>query len=290
MKSEKHETEPYTIDSHAGGDYPEGLYDHRAIADKVNGLDGISGDGFSLFRQQGYLAVEAAFTEKEVEDGLAGLSDLIMGKRPDFRGISFEAKAKDRVEDLTPQERLDWVRKLVYFVDYDTRLKALAFHRKLMPVVRRLLGAEPELFADQALIKPPKIGREKPWHQDHAFFDLFGDTPVVGVWIALDAATLENGCMRLLSGAHRQGPRIHFTRRDWQICDDEILGQRSVAAPLDPGGLLLFDGLLPHGTPANASAERRRALQFHYIPKGTEDISREERLKTFGSDGKDVTC
>ncbi len=104
-------------------------------------------------------------------------------------------------------------------------------------------------------------------------------------------ATIENGCMQFLPGQHKIGPRIHFQRRDWQICDTDILGQRSVAAPLKPGGLLFFNGLLPHGTPHNSSEKRRRALQFHYAPAdAAQNPDSEERLKHFGSEGKDVTC
>ena len=112
----------------------------------------------------------------------------------------------------------------------------------------------------------------------------------MGVWIALDEATVENGCMQFLPGRHREGPKIHFQRRDWQICDNEMMGAKSVAAPLQPGGLLLFDGLLPHGTPHNSSPKRRRALQFHYTAEDVVKSAPEERLKHFGSEGKNVTC
>jgi phytanoyl-CoA hydroxylase len=111
------------------------------------------------------------------------------------------------------------------------------------------------------------------------------------VWIALDEATIENGCMQFMPGQHKEGPRIHFQRRDWQICDTEMLGQRSMSAPLKPGGLLLFSGLLPHGTPHNSSGKRRRALQYHYAPVDVQPLeNQEERLKHFGSEGKDVSC
>jgi hypothetical protein len=97
------------------------------------------------------------------------------------------------------------------------------------------------MFQDMALLKPPMLGREKPWHQDHAYFDYPLGTPIVGVWIALDEATVENGCMQFLPGQHRD-PIIHFQRRDWQICDSTILGRESVAAPLKPGGILAVCG------------------------------------------------
>jgi phytanoyl-CoA hydroxylase len=83
---------------------------------------------------------------------------------------------------------------------------------------------------------------------------------------------------------------LTIKRRDWQICDHAILGTKPVAVPLPPGGLLLFDGLLPHGTPHNSTGQRRRALQFHYAPDGITKTTQEERMRHFGSEGKDVTC
>ena len=244
-----------------------------------------------IFREHGCLVVRQAFTPAEIAAALDGLVHLIMGGNPEFTGIWFEAKAKEILPTLTPAQRQDAVRKIGDFVNHDARLKALSHHTALLAAVRTLLGdAAPFMFQDMALVKPPRLGREKPWHQDCAYFDYPLGTPVLGVWIALDEATVENGCMQLLPGRHREGPIIHFQKRDWQICDDKILGTRSVAAPLPPGGLLFFDGLLPHGTPHNASEKRRRALQFHYTADNVEKAAAAERLKHFGSEGKNVTC
>lgn len=266
------------------------LYLHDAIAEKVDSFDAVTDEHLAFYRQEGYLAVENAFSPEEVTSALDGLIHLIMGGNPEFAGVSFEAKAKEILPTLGPEARQDAVRKLMYFVDYDERLKAVSHSPKLLALVERLIGERPTMFQDMALLKPPRMGREKPWHQDHAYFDFPIGTRVVGAWIALDEATLDNGCMRVQPRKHLEGPQIHFKRRDWQICDTEVMGKRCVAAPLKPGGLLLFDGLLPHGTPANRSPSRRRALQFHYAPESVQKWSTEERLAHFGSEGKDVTC
>lgn len=267
------------------------LYVPEATASGVDSLADIGPEQIRFYREHGYLVVRKAFDAVEVREAIAGLVHLIMGGNPEFRGVWFEAKAAEILPTLQAEARQDAVRKLAYFVEHDARLKAISHHPKLLEAIVRLLGGnQPEMFQDMALIKPPRLGREKPWHQDHAYFDYPMGTPIVGVWIALDEATLENGCMQLLPGRHKDGPLLHFQRRDWQICDREILGTRSVAVPLPPGGLLFFDGLLPHGTPHNSSAHRRRALQFHYAPAGITKTTKEERMAIFGSEGKDVTC
>jgi len=270
--------------------YVPELYRPATEAYQVRDLDSISEADLRFYEAQGYLSVAAAFTPEETGDAADGLSDLIMGARPDFKGIYFEQSAREILPSLGLEQRQDAVRKLASFVNFDSRLYALAYHPKLLAVVRTLIGDEPVLFQDMALLKPPRLGREKPWHQDMAYFNYSPDSKVVGVWIALDEANVENGCMQFLPGQHREGPVVHFKRRDWQICDTEILGRTSVAAPLQPGGLLLFDGLLPHGTPRNASGRRRRALQFHYAGARIQKIEGAQRLEIYGSEGKDVSC
>jgi len=271
-------------------DHAPELYAEVGVAEPVNGLDAIDNAALARYAEEGYLAIENAFDAGEIQGALAGMDDLVMGRREGFTGIVFESKAREILPTLPLENRLDVVRKFAWFVDFEPRLHALAYHPQLWSIIGQILGETPFLFQDMALIKPPRIGREKPWHQDHAYFDLPLGTPVVGVWIALDEATVENGCMRVLPGQHRGGPRLHFQRRDWQICDKEMEGVRPVAVPLRPGGLMLFDGLLPHGTPTNHSPKRRRAVQFHYRPVSAQKSPPEARLAVFGSEGKNVTC
>ena len=283
---------PAVFDSEGEGQpaYAPELYSPGGEAFQVRDLDSISESDIGFYQAQGYLSVKAAFSAAETGAALDGLTGLIMGARSDFKGIVFESAARDILPGLGLNERQDSVRKLSGFVDFDIGLAALAHHPKLTAVLHELLGEEPVLFQDMALLKPPRLGREKPWHQDLSYFNYDPKSRVVGVWIALDEATVENGCMQLLPGRHREGPITHFKRRDWQICDTDILGKTGVAAPLEPGGLLLFDGLLPHGTPRNDSGRPRRALQFHYIGAKAEKIAATERMKVFGSEGRNVSC
>jgi phytanoyl-CoA hydroxylase len=271
--------------------YAPGLYDYTGIAKGVDGFDAITAAHIDQFHEQGFLVVHNAFTPAAVQDGLDGLFDLIAGRNPDFTGVMYEKKAQGvDVTSLPPEVKQDYVRKFMWFVDYDERLKALATDPQLLGLIERLIGESPLLFQDMALIKPPQGGREKPWHQDHAYFELPLTATVVGVWIALDEATVENGCMVIYPGSHREGPVIHFQRRDWQICDTQQRQKEILAVPLKPGGCLLFHSLIHHGTPTNNTNQRRRAVQFHYKPQSTVKTSKEDRLATFGEEGKDVTC
>lgn len=279
------------IDQIAPEEYPTGLYDFAATVKAINGLPEDPNAVVEQYREAGFVSIDQAFTNEQVSELLDALFQLTVRELPDRTQLQFENLAAGKIESLAPEERLDYVRKLMWFVDLDPRIEAMAYEPRLLKIVEHLLGAEAEMFQEMALLKPPGIGREKPWHQDHAYFNLPEGTHVVGVWIALDDTYPENGCMHFLPGGHRQGAIPHFNRRDWQICDTEVLGKnQAVATPLKAGGCLIFDGLVPHGTPHNTTNTRRRALQFHYVAKGTPRTTTEERMQMFGSEGRDVSC
>jgi phytanoyl-CoA hydroxylase len=274
-------------------EYPEHLFSFDNVASGIEGSASFTDDHVRYYQETGFLAINNFFTKREIDSALAGLTDLIDGKNPAARSVvvQYEAITRDRLGTSSVEERRDMVRKLHGFVDDEPRLRAIADHPQLRETVGRLLGTtEPALYQDQAMLKPRGIGREKPWHQDHAFFDLPLGTPIIGCWIALDEAKPENGCMHVKPGTHKEGPVVHFERRDWQICDEHLDLTRDVMVPLKPGGILFFNGLTHHGTPANRTAERRRALQLHYIPAGTPRTSKEARMTIFGTEGKDITC
>lgn len=271
-----------------GGDYPEQLYRTTLTADLWPDPDALGDDAVAAYRRDGFVAVRALLGQDQVREALAGLDAVLRDPRDEVI-LQLEAWADPDEPDI--DRRLDAVRRLMRFVDAEPRLAAIAADPVLLGVARQLLGVEQvRLIQDMALLKPPGGGREKPWHQDKAFFNLDLDAPVVGVWIALDEATPANGCMHVIRGSHRGGAVPHFDRRDWQICDTDVQIADDVMVPLAPGGALFFDGYLHHGTPANRTTTRRRALQFHYAPADIAAISTEERLEVFGLEGRGAEC
>ena len=271
--------------------YPPELYRFDAAAKGISGgFPAVTEADIQYFHQHGYLVINDAFSPAEVEDALAGMTHLMDGKCPDFRAIQFEPKLVKRKAEMEGEERRNAIRKIFNFVDYESRLNAMAIHSGLLGVLEQMMGDTPELFQDMALVKPPRHGSEKPWHQDNAYFNVPKETTVVGVWIALDAATPENGCLHVIPGSHIEGPMIHFKRRDWQICDTDVPVARDTMVPLKPGGCLFWHGLTHHGSPVNQSDHRRRALQLHYKPAGAGEITTQDRMAVYGSEGKDVDC
>ena len=294
-----------------------GLYSFSGLGRGVRGRDGVTEGAIEAYRASGFLLVEGLFQEEAVAAARAEIALMTLSDAPACEMIHYEGRLRDylpvnadadRTVDgkrtgagfalgqesttLPPVERglrASLVRKLMGFVRHHPPLADMAFDAGLLGIVRRLIGAEPLLFQDMALIKPP-FGREKPWHQDHAYFNLPLETPIVGVWLPLEPATPENGCMHLIPGGHREGPRPHFKRRDWQICDRDVEPGGRIAVPMQPGDVLFFEGKLPHGTPTNRTPQHRWAVQFHYRPAEARTVDDAVRLAAFGSEGKDVTC
>lgn len=278
------------FDQEKGGSYRDDLYNPQAIAPKVDIATALKAPAREHYNRHGWLSVKGLLDTKQLVAAKAAIDDLILGRVPVFSGVSFEKSSVETIEDMTAEQRYDAVRKLYDFVPHEDRLASIALGDRITAICRHLLECDVRLFQDMALLKPPRGGREKPWHQDHAFFNYPLSTRIVGVWIAVDEATIANGCMQVLDGGHLLGPIHHFRRRDWQICDTDMEGRQSVAFPLEPGDAMFFDGLLPHGTPSNNSAQRRRALQFHYMDAEAHAADEAERLALFGGEGAGATC
>ena len=256
------------------------LYRFDRVAEILPGPDAITDEHVARYHRDGFLAVASVYTLTEVESAKAALADLIDGKAgPEYKGVQFEPGVD--VSGLRGEERELYVRKVMRFVDYEPRLRAMADNARLLAVCRRLVGADISLSQDQALLKPANHGSEKPWHQDAAYFLLEPAEGVVGTWTALDSATAENGCMHFIPGSHRAGLIAHRHVRDCQLPDETVAVDEDVMAPLPPGGTLFFNALVHHGTPPNQSPARRRALQFHYAAAHCRKIDRERHHELF---------
>ena len=229
------------------------------------------------YRHDGYVVIRRLLTEQHVAACLDALTRLAeapgtaAGQNREQAFVALEA-AIDHVQ-VESAQRIDLVRKLGNFTDFDPALMRAAMSAKLHAILDRIIGCGRMLLQEMALVKPPRIGGEKPWHQDAAYFRGSDPSLMFGVWIALDPATRENGCMEVIPGSHRAGPVPHIPHEDINLCTirpDHLHAEGRTAVPLDPGDALIFHSLTHHYTAANRTNLRRRALQFHYHQIGME--------------------
>ncbi len=289
--------------------HSEELYSNHGSFDPVVGWNQFGAEAVAQYDRDGFIVVRKAIPADLIQAVLKELNEMTIADDADCSTVSFEAPFRERIEELLGtsveqadsdqinsvisaipgRERSSFVRKFMGFTRTHESLKKVSNYRPLRDAIEQICGEPTRMFQSMALIKPPN-GREKPWHQDHAYFDLPIDTKICGVWIALGDVTPENGAMFVLKGAHREGPVIHFRRRDWQICDTDMFGKKPTAIPMKAGDLMIFDAKIPHGTPINRTRHHRWALQFHYAPRSAEKVAEEQRLAIFGSEGKNVEC
>ena len=306
----------------AVADHDPELYQGSEHNYAVDGLDGIDETARQRYDEDGFLVVRRGLPESVWRVALDELKSMAAMIDPECATVTYEGSLRARIHEMQDQaiqaeigeddpgadgekaetiytreaierlsagERAASVRKLMGFTRAHKPLRDVANYPSLRAVVNAIVGEKSRMFQSMALLKPPG-GREKPWHQDHAYFDLPVDCKVCGVWIALGEVTPANGAMYMLRGGHRAGPIVHYHRRDWQICDSEIAGSQAVVLPMSAGDLVLFDAKIPHGTPTNRTREQRWALQFHYVGGSVESVPVEQRLAVFGSEGKNVSC
>lgn len=240
------------------------------------------------YEEHGFLIVEDVFNAEEISVAFAELDRIVDGT---IAGPQVEWRNKPGADAPLP-EKYRAVRKIQSFVDYSEPLRGLAHHPNIAKTAEKLLRDRPLLSGNMAMLKPPSeaAGVEKPWHQDMAYGPYAYSRMVCGVWIALDDADIDNGCMHVIPGSHRAGPVPHYAVRDWQLCDANVNIDRSEAVPLRAGSALFFSGLLHHGTPPNDSSRNRRALQFHYRPESAEKLGPKEYKRMFTNELTQVEC
>ena len=226
-------------------------------------------DAATRLRREGYVVVPGVLTPAHVEACKEALSDLMQERVP-RRSTNLYYEAGQTLDGLAPAERELKVRRLDSFCDDHPVLAAAAHSRRLHAVLDQLFGIGRTLFQEMALVKPPGIGAAKPWHQDASYFMVRDPAHIIGTWIALDAATLDNGCMQFIPGSQLEGaaPHVQESLASCFIAPENRSKRPVVAVPMAPGDVVIFHGLIQHFTDDNRSSTRRRALQFHYAQAG----------------------
>jgi phytanoyl-CoA hydroxylase len=152
-------------------------------------------------------------------------------------------------------------------------VRALASHPRLVELVEGFLGPGVSVYFSQIFFKPPEGGGPKPAHQDNFYFGPNDEEGVVTAWVALDDATLENGCLYFGEGTNLGPVYPHEAPPDepynLQLPAALLARQPMSPAPVRRGAVSFHHGNTFHQSGPNLSRHWRRACALHYVSNGT---------------------
>lgn len=217
----------------------------------------------TAYVRDGFVAVDGLLDADEIEDLRAETLALVTGARGAIVGA---APAGDR----TPEAVIADVLAIHFPHKASARMRAVMHHTRIVRVLTALIG--PNVKAMQTMLFVKGSGQPgQAWHQDETFIPT-RDRSLCGAWIALDAATVENGCLWFHPGSHGSGVLWSMRPHDDERFDssEEAQGHpyaREGGVPLElaPGGVAFFNGYVLHRSLPNRSAGTRRAFVTHYM-------------------------
>lgn len=192
-------------------------------------------------------------------------------------------EAHDRtVASIGPRARIDELHHHFAWA------QELATHPRLLDVVASWIGEDLLVHAVLLLTKHPGRPGEVPWHQD-SYLSGWHRSPSVSAWIALSESTRENGCMRVIEGSHRLGPRAHDQRPS---SDNLLWGGLTIADSIDearardlilaPGQVSLHQCNVVHGSQPNRASAPRIGFIVRFVTSGYRE-SRGPMLRARGA-------
>lgn len=226
----------------------------------------LSAEQKSFFHEKGYLPYSCVLTDEELDRLRQRSEDIAYGRVNHVPPRYVQLEAAFRNGENSDEDQLDQVRKMTHLCYFDDRFESVARKPEIVDVIEELLGPNIKLYCDQLMMKPRFNGTVTDWHQDSVAWPQFAPQGHVSCWVALDDATVENGCMTVIPGSHLWGPIERSYR-------DEFLANPLLAEPvpveLPAGSCMFHHGLNFHRTGANSTPERRRGLALHYLRSET---------------------
>ena len=184
----------------------------------------------------------------------------------------FEEEAFNEVGDLKQPLELS-INKVGHSLHFqDAVFEAFSLSPAWGELLQQLGMVEPRAAQSMYIFKQPGIGGEVNCHQDSTFLYT---TPmsVIGLWFAIEDATLENGCLWGVPEGHRHGLLKRFERHAAGSIETRMVTLKEhawhqselVAMPVPKGSLVILNGEFPHLSYANRSARSRHAYAIHAV-------------------------
>ncbi len=217
------------------------------------------------YQRDGYLIVPDLFTAEEMTAFKAEMHRLL------------EAVREEAVAEGNDPERVVHGGVYVGLSIRSEAAQAVARDPRILDILEAIYAPNLEFLSDKIVFKSESTAYGSPWHQDWHYWH---GSNKISVWLALDNATVANGCMKLLPGSHRAAvthdgevePGDTFVLRLKPGAVDEA---QAVIGEVPAGGAVFFLDLTLHASYPNTSGEDRWAWIGTYrdTRAGTEEYS-----------------
>jgi ectoine hydroxylase-related dioxygenase (phytanoyl-CoA dioxygenase family) len=224
----------------------------------------------AFFKENGFFIIRKLLSDKELNELDKELQHIAKNYKemPSIReGYNVEAPSKWS----DPEKPV--FRKVGGLTDFSEPFTRHRNHPKIIAMLRKVMGDHIELFRDVVMMKPARIGREKPWHQDASYWP-WQPMSLISAMTALDSATPENGCLQVIPKTHNHELQHYGKELRVDLADD--YQKQTFYVPLKRGDCLLFHSLLLHASEPNFSNKDRRVIinsykndKVTYIKEGT---------------------
>ncbi len=232
---------------------------------------GLTKQQIHSYQENGFLLVEGFLNEAELSFWREAVTESIQQRN----GKKF-AKGDTRVgEDDGINKDADYYGKvfdqMLNLWQTNDSVKKIMLDERVGKMVADLAGWEgTRIWHDQALIKRP-WANPTSWHLDTPFWS-FSDRRAMSIWVALDDATMENGCLYFIPGSYHtttfDNPGIGKNMDAVFDFYPQFAQSKSVSVPMKAGSCSFHNGLTIHGAGANMTNGFRRAMTCAYMPDG----------------------
>lgn len=220
------------------------------------------------FVSDGYLAVPGLVSTPEIEELRRDAVEVARGRYP-CKGLSaFPPEMSDDqvLHSILCIHQPHFISPVMRgYVSHDRICRALS---QITAAHLPYWDGSVKCMQSMLFIKPPEFPGQA-WHQDEIYIPT-RDRSLIGAWIAMDDATLENGCLWVIPGSHRTGylypQREHDNPDEWDFAPESHGFDEAAAVPVEvaAGSVVFFNGYLLHRSFRNRSDRYRRVLVSHY--------------------------
>lgn len=229
----------------------------------------LSQQDIAQYRRDGFLVIENFLSAEELDFWRGALDEAVAkrngNKMPDRKEVYGKGDDADKsyYDNVFDQ--------LINLWQDNEKIKQVMLDERLGKMAAQLSGCDGiRIWHDQALIKKP-WANPTSWHLDTPYWS-FSDRRALSIWVALDDATYENGCLFFIPGSYHQttfeNPGIGKNMGAIFTTYPEFKASKSVAAPMKAGSCSFHNGLTIHGAHANMTPGFRRAMTCAYMPDG----------------------